>query len=305
MAATRSLAREALADVKRDAIAGAVRTLPDAWSLAIQYWRAHHRWPDLKAPKRFTEKIQWLKLHGDLADQWMWVDKVEAKKRVAALLGERWITPTLWHGTRLPPREERTWPTPYVIKANHGSGMYRHVRREADKDWAAIEKDCARWLRQTWRRELREHQYDAIPRQLLVEPRLGGDSDVLPYDYKFHVFGGRAEYIGVSMDRMSGLRVALVDRNWNAAPFATDSTNEEAPPPPRPPHFDEMLAGAELLGKAFPYARIDFYDLPDGPRFGEVTLTPSSGHKRFAPDEWDERVGALLVLPEMRATPPR
>lgn len=297
MAATRTRVREALADVKRDVIGGAVRALPDELSLSIQYWRAHHRWPDLKRPKRFTEKINWLKLHGDLAAQSAWVDKIEAKKRVAALLGERWITPTLWHGPALPPREERTWPMPYVIKANHGSGWYRHVRREADKDWPAIEKECARWLRQTWRRELREHQYDAIVPQLLIEPRLGGDTDVLPYDYKIHVFGGRAEYVGVSIGRLQGVKIAQMDRDWNPAPFVMDARLEMVTAPPRPPHFDEMLAAAELLARPFCYARIDFYDLPDGPRFGEVTLTPNSGHQHIAPDEWDARVGDLLRLP--------
>jgi len=295
--AARSPARQALADLKRDAIGGAVRLLPDVWSLAIQYWRAHHRWPDLRAPKRFTEKIQWLKLHGDLAAQWEWVDKIEAKKRVAATLGERWITPTLWHGPALPPRAERTWPMPYVIKANHGSGWCRHVRREEDQDWPAIEKDCASWLRQTWHPELRERQYDAIPRQLLVEPRLGGDADVLPYDYKFHVFGGRAAYVGVSVDRLQGVKIAQLDRDWKPAPFVMDAKLEVAAAPARPAHYDEMLAAAELLGKPFPYARIDFYDLPDGPRFGEITLTPHSGHQRIGPDEWDARIGDLLVLP--------
>jgi hypothetical protein len=57
-----------------------------------------------------------------------------------------------------------------------------------------------------------------------------------------------------------------------------------------------MIAGAEALGRNFVYARIDFYDLPEGPRFGEITLTPGSGHFPFAPDERDFINGALMDL---------
>ena len=61
---------------------------------------------------------------------------------------------------------------------------------------------------------------------------------------------------------------------------------------------------AETLGRHFSFATIDFYDLPEGPKFGEITFTPSSGHKRFTPDEHDMRLGALLDL-DAASIPPR
>ena len=291
-----SALRRALALAKRKTINTVLRALPAEASLRLQYWRAFKRLPDLKTPRRFTEKLQWLKIYGGLEAHSDWIDKVIAKERVAALLGESWITPTLWHGRVLPPREERTWPTPYLIKANHGSGWYHHVVTDADKDWPAIEKMTASWLRRRWHPHLRERQYAKIAPQLLVEPRLGGSAEVLPYDYKFHVFNGRVQFIGVTIERLQGPKLAVMDRAWSPLAFSIDNTPLVGFVPEKPPHFDKMLEGAETLARQFAYARIDFYDLEDGPRFGEITLTPASGHLPLDPDGRDFVNGALLDL---------
>lgn len=301
--------RNALAAAKRETIDAAMRALPTEASIGLQYYRVFRRFPDLRNPQRFTEKLQVLKLYGGLEAHSDWADKIIAKDRVAAILGDSWITPTLWHGKTLPPREERTWPTPYVIKANHGSGWCHHVVTDADKDWDAIEAMCAAWLRQKWHPHLHERQYQNIEPQILVEPRLGGTAAIIPYDYKFRVFHGRVEQVGVSTDRLQGTKIALFDRDWNRLPFAVDYIPMETAPLEKPPHFDEMLRAAERLARPFPhFVRVDFYDLPEGPRFGEITLTPASGLRPYDPDAWDLRTGALLdvsdLIPQRSSHPP-
>ena len=57
-------------------------------------------------------------------------DKVLIKDFVSQKLGNEYVIPTLWHGTKLPPRDSRTWPKPYVIKANHGSTWNIFVRSD-------------------------------------------------------------------------------------------------------------------------------------------------------------------------------
>jgi hypothetical protein len=52
-----------------------------------------------------------------------------------------------------------------------------------------------------------------------------------------------------------------------------------------------MIEIAETLGAPFDFVRIDLYDLPDGPRFGEITFTPGSGFERFYPDNYDRVLG--------------
>jgi hypothetical protein len=294
--AQRSALRRTLASLKRKTIHAALRAMPDEASLQAQYFRAFRRFANLENPQRLTEKIQVIKLRGDLAQHSGWVDKIEAKRRVGAILGERWITPTLWSGRALPPVDARTWPTPYVIKANHGCGWCHHVVTDADKDWPAIEARCAGWLRRRWFPNLRERQYDAIEPQLLIEPRLGGGAAVLPADYKFHVFNGRVAFCGVTIERLQGPKITAMDRNWQRLPFTMDRFPAAPETPVQPVHLKEMIDAAETLAAPFHYARIDFYSLPEGPRFGEITLTSASGLRPFDPDIWDFHFGALLDL---------
>ncbi len=287
--------RQALTIAKRKTINAVLRACPDEVSLQLQYFRAFGRFIDMKNPKRFTEKLQVLKLCGGLEAHSDWVDKVIAKDRVAAILGDKWITPTLWCGAELPPREERTWPTPYLIKANHGSGWNIHVDSDADKDWPAIERTCAHWLRQRWHPHLLERQYAGIVPQLLVEPRIG-DASESPPDYKFWVFAGRVENVTITVERSIGRKVAAFDRDWNRRDVTYAGLAQPSGDVPRPQHFAQMRDAAETLGRAFRHASIDFYDLPAGPKFGEVTLTPSSGYESLEPDSYDLMLGALLDL---------
>ncbi len=287
--------RAALADAKRRAITGILRLLPNEMSLQVQYLRAHHRFANLRHPRRFTEKLQVLKLRGGLERHSDWVDKVLAKERVAGLLGDDWIVPTLWHGAALPPRAERTWPTPYLIKANHASGWNIHVDSDADKDWPAIERTCAQWLLQRWHPHLLERQYAGIAPQLLVEPRIG-DSAASPPDYKFWVFAGRVENVTITVERSIGRKVAAFDRDWTRRSVTHAGLPQPTSDVPQPQHFLAMRDAAEALGQNFAYARIDFYDLPEGPKFGEVTLTPSSGFDRLEPEAYDLMLGALFDL---------
>ena len=54
-----------------------------------------------------------------------------------------------------------------------------------------------------------------------------------------------------------------------------------------------MIEVAERLGAGFDFVRVDLYDLPDGPRFGELTFTPGAGLDPFHPPEYDQRLGDL------------
>ena len=161
---------------KRALVNRGIVHLPPRYSLALQFRRCHGWWPDFKNPKTFSEKIQYRKLYDRdprLVDH---ADKVLAKDIVTKKLGSEWITPTLWHGVKLPPLPERTWPKPYVIKANHGSGWNIFVRSETDEDWPAIERQTGEWIHSRFAPLLYEPGYNEIVPQILIEPFIGRDS---------------------------------------------------------------------------------------------------------------------------------
>lgn len=266
--------------------ATALECLPARWSITIEHMRCVGCWPDLDDPKTFNEKIQWRKLHGDHELYARLSNKVLVKNHVSAILGEAFVTPTIWHGTTLPPREERIWPFPYVIKANHDSGSVIFVRNEAERDWEYIEKTCHQWLRKPFAPYLRENWYHSIEPQILVEPFLGHDL----IDYKFYTFNGRVEYIHINTDRFTDHKVTFFDRNWRRQPFSRKYPVDFRKISP-PVHFREMMEAAERIGEGIDFVRVDFYDLPDGARLGELTFAPGSGYEAFDPPEYDRIVG--------------
>lgn len=269
-----------------------MQTLIDYLHVLRKYRRDVGRYPNLLRPVRFTEKVQFAKLRWRTPRMVALADKVLVKQIVADRLGPAWVTPTLFAGPTLPPRAERTWPVPYVIKANNWSGGNAFVTGAAP-DWAAIEAQAERWRTRTYGRLMGEWVYRAIPHQVLVEPFIGGAEP--PVDYKLHVFNGRVELISVNWDYFSGIKRANYDRDWNRLPFVMSN---EAPPyygpgiPPQPTSYPEMLRAAELLSAGFPFVRVDFYEIDGHPRFGEVTFYPSSGFMKL-PDEFDFKYGAL------------
>ena len=69
--------------------------IPDALYLKLRYYSRFHKKLNLKNPRTFSEKIQWLKLYDRRPEYSMMVDKYEVKKYVADIIGEEYIIPTL------------------------------------------------------------------------------------------------------------------------------------------------------------------------------------------------------------------
>jgi hypothetical protein len=258
------------------------------------YWWRHGRWPDLATPTRFTELVQHRKLDGRDRRMVLLADKLWAKDHVARLLGPAWITPTLWSGTELP--AEAPWPRPFVLKSRHGCRQVAVVRDE--DNWTVIRERAASWARRPYGVWLDEWAYRHIPRGFLVET-FAGPGPAVPVDYKLFVFGGRVRYVSVHIDRdlSAGCgRQVILDREWRR--IAGDGAD------PLPPvSFSAMIAAAEGLAAPFDFARVDLYDLPCGPRFGEVTFYPGSGLDPIEP--WlDLAMGAHWLAARSQVVPP-
>jgi hypothetical protein len=268
--------------------------LPASWALSVIYFRAHGRWPNLRSPKTFNEKIQYRKLHQHDKRFSRLADKSLVKEYVAEKLGPDWVIPTLWVGTELPPLAERTWEMPFALKATHGSSTNVFVRNTAERNWPVIEQKADAWLHQTYGTWAREWLYTKIQPRLLVEPFINFGS-ALPLDYKFFVFEGRVAYIQVDTDREHDHRRILYTRDWQLVDvrFGVD---RPATLPPRPTTLEAMIAAAEQLGSAFDFVRIDFYEVQGRPLFGEMTFYPDSGLGTFTPSSFDTELGALWRL---------
>lgn len=63
-----------------------------------------------------------------------------------------------------------------------------------------------------------------------------------------------------------------------------------------PDNLPYMILLAETLSKGIPFLRVDFYNVQQKIYFGELTFYPASGFGRFTSNEWDRKLGGLLVL---------
>ncbi len=248
----------------------------------VIYWWRHGRWPALDAPTRFTEWVQWRKLHDQRASLSMLTDKAYAKAHVTALVGAGLAVPTLWEGGVLP--AQPVAPLPLVVKANHGCNQYRVCTTQAE--WSAACVASRRWMRSSYGSWLDEHHYRAARRAILVEPFLGGAGAPVPEDFKVYVFGGQAALIQHHRGRGGDHRWTQFDREWRMVGGAP--SDQKAPAT-----LAIMLERAEALAAGHDFLRVDFYEVDGRLWFGEYCLFPGSGLDPFTPDALDLALGAL------------
>ena len=261
-------------------MAAGIAGTPRGRIMLLYLWR-HHRWPDLGHPARFTEWVQWRKLHDRDHGLAMLTDKLHAKAFAAGCIDPHMIIPTLWQGLHLPPAPPG--PMPFIVKANHGCGQFVVVRNAAD--WEHAQRVAPGWLARPYGLWLDEWHYTQARRMLLAEPFIG-PADALPIDYKVYVFNGIARCIQVHMGRASDHIWMQFDRDWtllstSAAPVAIA----------QPVSLKAMLLAAEAIGAGRDHLRVDFYEVAGEPRFGEVCLFPGSGLDPFHPTSLDTLLG--------------
>lgn len=245
----------------------------------VYRWR-HGVWPDTANPQRFTEWVQWRKLHDRDPGRARLTDKAHGKSIAAAALSPDFIIPTLWEGMALP--DLAPWRMPFVVKSNHGCGQFLVVR--TDKDYQRARRIAPRWLRSSYGKWLDEWHYRAARRSILVEPFVG-TKDALPIDYKVYVFGGRAVMVQMHEGRGERHRWSQYDCSWTQLSTASGTG-------PAPASLNTMLAAAEALGADHDFLRIDFYQVDGRPLFGEYCLSPGSGLDPFDPPVLDDWLGA-------------
>lgn len=81
--------------IKRLSIKGLLNWIPDKQFLQFSY-RIEMGYPlNLKDPKTFNEKLQWLKLYNRNPEYTTMVDKYTVKKYISEKIGAEYIIPTL------------------------------------------------------------------------------------------------------------------------------------------------------------------------------------------------------------------
>lgn len=274
--------------------------IPDTLYLQCAYYNTFGKKLNLKNPKTFNEKLQWLKLYDRKPIYTTMVDKYAAKKYVADIIGEEYIIPTLGVWDRFEDIDFTSLPNQFVLKCTHDSGGLVICK---DKSMLNIE-DARRKINDSLKRDYylngREWPYKNVPRRIIAEKYMSKSDGSIPEDYKVLNFNGNPGIIQVDLDRFINHKKKLFLPNWTELNFDFNYPTEKEYSLKKPDTLNEMLGLARKLSKEFSFLRTDFYVIDDRIYFGELTLFPASGFGKFSPEEWDERIGKWISLPEKR-----
>ncbi len=275
----------------------ALNFVPDEPMLRFQYLlRTGHRL-DLKDPRRFTEKMQWYKLHYHDPRMITCVDKYDVRSYVKEKGLERILIPC--HGV-YDAAEDIDWealPERFVMKDTLGSGGHSVLivndKEAADRE--ELMRQAAAWTRRNPRGKTAGREwpyYSGKAHRIIIEDNIAPRGGESLRDYKFFCFNGRVEFVYVMGDRQVGqsVRVSIYDRDLRLLPVRRvgDAPYEAAD---LPDNYPEMRAVAEKLAEDFPHVRVDLYNVDGQIRFGELTFYNASGYMQFDPDSFDLEIG--------------
>jgi len=274
--------------------------IPDEPMLKIQYKIKTGRKLDLKNPKRFTEKLQWYKLHYRNPLMHQCVNKFEVREYVKSKGLEDTLVKLYGHYDNVADVDWDSLPDEFVIKTQHGGGglsvILCHDKSEETRNEVTTKLAFSHTITPS-KRGGREWAYWGIPTGIVVEELLVNreNPEAGINDYKIFCYNGHAKYIIVDVDRYIGHKRNFYDRDWNNLHVTSDcpASDREIE---RPENLDEMLRVAEKLSEDFPYVRVDLYSVDGKVYFGELTFYPWSGYVQYDPDEWDYRFGEDFTL---------
>lgn len=251
---------------------------------------------NLKDPKTFSEKLQWLKLNNRRSEMVKMVDKVDAKEYVANIIGEKYIIPTLGIYNSVDEIDFNALPNQFVLKCTHDSGGVVICKDKSKLDIEAAKEKLRRGLKVNYYYRNREWPYKNVKPRIIVEKYLGDNLQ----DYRIYCFNGNPKliYSYTNISKTDGSKPEpsycdIMDTNWNQMPFRQNSPVRGCVSKPR--YFSEMLQIAKKVSQGFPFLRVDFYECGDI-LVGELTFYPGSGMSQFRPIEWDYKLGSWLEL---------
>ena len=256
---------------------------------------------NLKDPKTFNEKLQWLKLYNRRPEYTTMVDKYEVKKCVADKIGEEYIIPTIGVWEKFDDIDFDALPNQFVLKCTHDSGGLVICRDKSKLDKVAAREKIERSLKRNYYWHAREWPYKNVKPRIIAEQYMVDESGYDLKDYKFFCFGGEVKLCMIERDRAKGRNghaVDFFDRNFEHQNITVDGYPNAVQAYKKPENYDELLAIAEKLAKNIPHIRVDLYNVNGRVYFGELTFFQASGNIKFAPIEWDEVLGNWIELPE-------
>lgn len=276
---------------------GIIKKISPVTYVKLQYKYITHHKLNLKNPKRYTEKLQHLRLYeypnNDLVSKC--ASRVGVREYIKELGLDEYLIPCLGIYDNFDDINFAELPNQFVMKCSHACAFNMIVKDKSTLDINEARKKFDKWLKTNYGKKTIELHYAKIKPQIIIEKYIGGLE--LPLEYKIHVFNGKAKNLYVVSGRGKDIRYNNYYIDWT--PFDGSQFNgwkKTDYPLNKPENFDEMIKLAETLAKPFPFVRVDLYNIDGKIYFGEMTFTPAKGTLILDDDSADFKMGEWLKI---------
>ena len=266
------------------------------------YWKQMMGYSlDLKHPRTFNEKLQWIKLYDRNPIYTDLVDKLKVKDWVAERIGREHVIPTLAVYDRVEDIHLEDLPEQFVLKCNHDSGGVVICKDKMSFDFESTKRRLKKSFEHNFYWDYREWAYKNVERKVFAEQYIQDATikdDLM--DYKVFNFGGEPKIIQVDFDRFKCHKRNIYDTAWNYIEARIQYPNDPNKLVEKPKALGEMFSFAQKLSGSFPQVRTDFYLVDNKIYFGEMTFYHGGGTESFYPYELGIQMGDWIQLPKKR-----
>ena len=260
---------------------------------------------NLRAPKTFNEKIQWMKLYDATPLKTRLADKYLVREWVKEKIGEEYLVPLLGVWDSFDEIDFDALPDRFVLKANHGSAWNIIVKDKSTFDREAAKAKFDVWMKTNFAFKVGfEMHYLNIPPKIIAEQYMENLDQL--YDYKVWCSDGKPNFIWVDTDRFTGHKRTVFSLDWERLPFRMkDVLPMDTRDIPKPVNLSKMIEFSRIMCQDFAQVRIDFYEVEGKLYFGEMTFTSGSGTEHADPREYELELGRWITLPLKSPIPRR
>lgn len=274
---------------------GKLNWVSDRTYLKILYYAIMGRRLNLRQPKTFNEKLQWLKLNDHNPDYSEMVDKYAVKKYIANKIGAEYVIPTIGAWDRFEDIDFDKLPNQFVLKCTHDSGGLVVCSDKSKLDILSAQKKIEHSLNSNYYYSGREWPYKNIRPRVIAEQYMADDlrdgrlfgSDRTP----------RMRMVYSQCSAADGLREDFYDEAWNHLGVRRPANGNRILPGQRPKQYAQMKELSAKLWERMPLSRIDYFEIDEKVYFGEITFRTPGDIESFQPEEWDLNLGEWVRLP--------
>lgn len=269
--------------------------IPDRFYCSWKYKKCFGKRLDLKNPKTFNEKLQWLKLYDRNPIYTNLVDKYEVRKYISKTIGEEYLIPLIGVWDRFEEIDFSKLPDQFVLKCTHDSGSVFICTDKSKFNIEDAKLKINTALKRNFYYVAREWVYKNIKPRIICEKFIS-DNEITPDDYKVLCFNGKAKLVEIHIDRFGNHKQDFYDENWSKKDISQGDTISDFTYD-KPRLLENMLKLSEKLSAEMYHVRIDWFIVRDELYFGEITFFDGAGFVPFDKECHDLLLGSWIKLP--------